>query len=83
MKRQVTISTQSELEETWTDSNCPSMAWGFAEQELEDCLQDDGTYIATYDTMVISEGEIMTFTYLGESGESSYTLTAGEYGIKP
>lgn len=82
MKRQVTISTQSELEETWTDSNCPSMAWGFEEQELEDCLQDDGTYIATYNTMVIPEGETMTFTYLTGSGETTYTLEAGEYGIR-
>ena len=83
MKRTVTISTQSDLEHTWTDSNCPSMSWGFTEQELEDCLQDDGTYVATYETLEVPTGETMSFTRLTSSGETTYTLQAGEYGVKP
>lgn len=83
MKRQVTISTQSELEQTWTDSSCPNMSWGFIEQELEDCLQDDGTYVATYETLEVPTGETLSFTYLTSTGSASYTLQSGEYGIKP
>ena len=82
-KRSVTISTQSELEETWTDSSCPNMVWVFLEGTLEDCLQDDGTYVATYETLEVPTGETMSFTYLTSSGETTYTLQAGEYGVKP
>jgi len=83
MKRTVTISTQSDLEQTWTDSSCPNMTWGFMERELEDCLQDDGTYVATYETLEIPTDETMSFTCLTSSGETTYTLEAGEYGIRP
>ena len=83
MKRTVTISTQSDLEQTWTDSSCPNMTWEFTEQELEDCLQDDGTYVATYETLEVPTGETRSFTYLTSSGETTYTLQAGEYGVKP
>lgn len=83
MKRQVTITSQSDLEQTWVDSNCPNMSWGFIEQDLEDCLQDDGTYVATYETLEVPTGETRSFTYLTSSGETTYTLQAGEYGVKP
>ena len=83
MKRTATISTQSDLEETWSDSDCSNMSWGFNERELEDCLQDDGTYVATYETLEIPTGETRSFTYLTSSGETTYTLQAGEYGVKP
>lgn len=83
MTRQVTITSESELEQTWTDSRCPNLGWGFLEQALEECLQDDGTYVATYETLEIPTGETMSFTYLTSSGESNYTLQAGEYGVKP
>jgi len=83
MKRTATISTQSELEQTWTDEDCPNMAWGFNEQTLEECLQADGTYVATYETLEVPEGETMCFTYLTDSGEKTYHLESGEYGLKP
>jgi len=83
MKRTITISTQSDLQQTWTHANCPNMAWGFNEQTLEECLQEDGTYVATYETLEIPEGETMCFTYLTGSGETTYHLQAGEYGVKP
>lgn len=82
-KRSVTILTQSDFEESWTDSNCPNMVWFFLEENLEDCLQDDGTYIATYESLEVPEGETMTFTYLTSTGSVSYTLQPGEYGVKP
>jgi hypothetical protein len=59
------------------------MTWGFMERELEDCLQDDGTYVATYETLEIPTDETMSFTCLTSSGETTYTLEAGEYGIRP
>jgi hypothetical protein len=83
MKYSVTIQAQDDLLQTWTDSNCPNMAWGFNEQTLEECLQEDGTYVATYETLEIPEGESMCFTYLTGSGQTTYHLQAGEYGIKP
>ena len=83
MTRQVTITSESELQQTWTDSNCPNMGWSFHEQTLEECLQEDGTYVATYETLEIPEGETMCFTYLTNSGETTYHLQPGEYGKKP
>ena len=83
MKYSVTIQSEDDLLQTWTDANCPNMAWGFNEQTLEECLQEDGTYAATYETLEIAEGETMCFTYLTGSGETTYHLQAGEYGVKP
>lgn len=83
MKYSVTIHTEEDLLQSWTDANCPNMAWGFDQQTLEECLQEDGTYVATYETLEIPEGETMCFTYLTGSGETTYHLQAGEYGVKP
>lgn len=82
MKYSVTIQSEDDLLQSWTDANCPNMAWGFNEQTLEECLQDDGTYVATYETLEIPEGETMCFTYLTGSGQTTYHLQAGEYGVK-
>ena len=82
-RKSAVIQTQEELEGLWLDPNCPNMAWGFIETSMHDCMQEDGTYVATYDTMVIPEGETVSFTYLSDSGEVTYTLEAGEYGIRP
>jgi hypothetical protein len=83
MIRSVTITSESELKEVWTDSRCPNMSWVFNEETLEDCLQDDGTYVATYETLEIPTGETRSFTYLTSSGETTYNLQDGEYGVKP
>ena len=83
--RSVTITSDADLDTTWTDSNCPNMEWGFVEQTFEECLQNDGTYVATYDTLEVPTGETFSMTYLCADTNSTktYTLTAGEYGIKP
>lgn len=84
--RTATITTQSDLEVTWTDSSCPNMSWGFIEQTLEECYKHDGTYVASYETLEVPTGETFSMTYLCDhDGQSTktYTITAGEYGIKP
>jgi len=83
MKYSVTIQSEDDLLQSWTDANCPNMGWSFNEQTLEECLQEDGTYVATYETLEIPEGETMCFTYLTGSGQTTYHLQAGEYGVKP
>lgn len=85
-KYSVTITSESDLDATWTDSNCPNMEWSFIEQTFEECLQDDGTYVATYDTLEVPTGETFSMTYLCEESDNltkTYTLSAGEYGVKP
>jgi len=81
----VVISSEQDLESFWTDSRCPNLEWTFIEQEFEECLQEDGTYLATYDTLEVPEGETFSMTYLCQDtgGAKMYTLTEGEYGIKP
>ena len=83
MIRTVTITSEEDLRQSWTDARCTNLGWGFLEQALEECLQDDGTYVATYETLEIPTGETRSFTYLTSSGESTYTLQAGEYGVRP
>ena len=83
MIRTVTITSEEDLRQSWTDARCTNLGWGFLEQTLEECLQDDGTYVATYETLEIPEGETMCFTYLTGSGEATYHLQSGEYGVKP
>lgn len=84
--RSETITQESDLSVTWTDSKCPNMEWGFTEQTMEECLQEDGTYVATYETLEIPTGESFSMTYLCDSDGTTvktYTIFAGEYGVKP
>ena len=83
MIRTITITTQDELEESWGDSRCPNMCWHFIERTLEECMQDDDTCSATYETFEVPVGETYSSTYLTDSGDVTYTLQAGEYGVKP
>jgi len=83
--RTATLTSEQDLELKWTDANCPNLEWGFIEQEFEECLQNDGTYVATYETLEVPQGETFSMTYLCQDTRSvkTYTLTEGEYGIKP
>jgi hypothetical protein len=83
MKYSVTIHTEEDLLQSWTDVNCPNMAWGFDQHTLEECLQEDGTYAATYESLEIPQGETLCFTYLTPDGPNVYHLEGGEYGVKP
>lgn len=83
MNYTVTVTSQSDLDLKWADARCPNMEFGFIEQDIEECWQEDGTYLASYETLEVPEGQTMCFTYLTESGEITYHLEAGEYGIKP
>lgn len=77
-----TIQSEEDLSQMWTDPNCPSIAWGFNETSLDQCLRPDGTYVATYETLEVPEGQTISFTYLTESGEVTYQLQSGEYGVR-
>lgn len=83
--RTTIVQSSQELEETWDDVSCPNMTFAFIEQSFEECLQDDGTYLATYETLEVLPGESFSMTYLCASTSSTktYTLTEGEYGIRP
>ena len=83
MIHQVAISTEEELQQVWKDDRCPNLAFTFIEQALEECTQEDGSLVATYDTLVVPDGETMCFTYISSDGEVTYHLPAGEYGIRP
>jgi hypothetical protein len=80
-----TIESSEDLKATWVDTRCPNMSFSFIEQSFDECLQEDGTYRATYETLEILAGESFSMTYLCEEtgGTKTYTLTEGEYGIKP
>ena len=83
--RYVIIQSESDLSETWTDSNCPNFEWGYNEQELSECPIVDGGYEASYDTLEVSAKEQMSWTYLCSDTNSTktYTISSGEYGVKP
>lgn len=84
MLRSSSISTESELQEFWSDINVPNIAWGFNETSLDECVQiGETTWEATYETLEITSGSTYTSTYLSGSQQLTYTLQAGEYGIKP
>ena len=84
MLRSASISTKTELQEFWGDVNVPNMAWGFNETSLDECIQiGENTWEATYETLEVASGSTYTSTYLSGSQQVTYTLQAGEYGIKP
>tara|TARA_R100001440_G_scaffold16880_1_gene28569 strand:+ start:20015 stop:20269 length:255 start_codon:yes stop_codon:yes gene_type:complete len=79
----VIITSEQDLTEQWLDSNVPHMSFTYNEVELEECVDNrDGTYTATYESMVLPSER--TYTYVHPvNGETTYTLSAGEYGVKP
>lgn len=83
MIRTVTITSEEDLQQSWSDPSCPNLGWTFLESTLEECLQDDGTYVASYETLEVEEGKDVCFTYLSVEGEQTYHLPPGEYGVKP
>lgn len=82
-KYTVTINDEGDLLDTWLDSDVPHMAFGYCELTLDECVNNgDGTYTASYESFEISASR--SFTYVHPvNGETTYTLSAGEYGVKP
>ncbi len=79
----VNVTSQSELEETWSDSNCPNFGFGFDQATLDECEQiDDTTWRATYQSMEVSTPRSYTYLDIANGGTITYTLAAGEYGVK-
>jgi len=83
--RYVTIQSAENLLEKWQDTNCPNFEWGYNEQDISECLIIDDGYQASYETLEVEVGSQMSFSYLCEEtkGVKTYTLSAGEYGVKP
>lgn len=81
-KYTVIINSEDDLLDTWLDSRVPHMAFGYCEIELEECIDNgDGTYTASYESFELSSPK--TFKYVDAlNGETTYTLPAGEYGVK-
>jgi hypothetical protein len=79
----ITILSEEQLQEYWTDPSAPNFAFSYNEQTLDECDQnEDGTWTATYETIELTEPN--TFTYLVNGGEDvTITLVPGEYGIRP
>ena len=78
----VPVTSNEDLQQEWKDNRCPNFCFCFDQQDLEDCVIEDGEYMATYQSMEVTEKTV--YTYIGEKGqEIDYTLDPGEYGIKP
>lgn len=76
------ISSESELSEIWTDPRVSFWGFHFNEQNLEDCIDnEDGTYTATYDTIVLNADTPFTISN-GSGVISTITVPVGEYGVK-
>ena len=79
----VTITSEDDLNESWTDSSAPNFAWKFAQEELGDGVQiGDGQWQATYESMEVTSPTTYTYIYPITGAKTTYTLEAGEYGIK-
>jgi len=80
----VNVKSQSELEEVWSDPKCPNFGFAFDQATLEECLKiDETTWVATYQSMEVSVPRTYTYLDIPNGGTITYTLPAGEYGIKP
>jgi hypothetical protein len=80
----VDLNSQSELEEVWSDSNCPNFGFSFDQLTLDECVKiNDTTWQATYQSMNVSTPRTYTYLDIPNGGSITYTLGIGEYGIKP
>lgn len=79
----VTITGESDLEATWVDPSVPHMAFGYNQIDIQECRDlGNGTYEATYDTLELTSSKDYTYIH-AVRGKTTYTLPAGEYGVKP
>lgn len=79
----IIISGQEELDENWQDERCPNFGFRYDQIEISECFQnDDGTYVATYTSLTVSEPTDFTYLDMLNGGTITYTLPPGEYGIK-
>jgi hypothetical protein len=79
---EVTISQESELQETWTDASVPNMTFCFNETSIDECADNgDGTWTATYSEMIVSAPQQVTYIDV-ENGKTTYTLAVGTYGSR-
>ena len=77
------ISDEATLSEIWADARVSFWGFHFNEQTLDDCIDnEDGTYTATYDTIVLDADTPYTIND-GRGNQSTIIVAAGEYGIKP
>lgn len=82
-KYTVTINDEDDLLDTWLDSDVPHMSFGYCELTLDECVNNgDGTYTASYESFELSASKAFTYVH-PVNGETTYTLAAGEYGVKP
>lgn len=79
----ISISSELDLTEQWDDSPVEHMNFGYNETSLDECVDNgDGTYTATYETLELAAPQ--SYTYIHPlNGKTTYTLAAGEYGVKP
>ena len=80
----VTITSEDDLNESWTDSSAPNFLWKFDQEELGDCVQiGDGQWQATYESMEVTSPATYTYIHSTTGARTTYILGIGEYGIKP
>src|SRR5210317_1686996 len=73
----VNVTSQSELEEVWSDSNCPNFGFGFDQSTIDECIKiNDTTWQATYQSMEVSTPKTYTYLDIANGGEITYTLPA-------
>jgi hypothetical protein len=76
------ISNESELGDFWVDARVSFWGFHFNEETLQECIDNlDGTYTATYDTIVLAADTPYTIND-GSGNQSTITVAAGEYGVK-
>lgn len=83
MRYTINITQESDLEDTWFDTNVPNMGFCFNEVSLDECIDlGNGTYEASYESFDVTE--VSVFNYIDETNTlRDYTLQPGEYGVRP
>jgi len=88
MKYYFKIEDPEELKSSWSDENALFMAWTFDQNTIEECINIDGVFYATYESMELSEEkEFKYLSYQQNRGVEQenliqVTLPAGEYGVR-
>lgn len=88
MKYYFKIEDPEELNSSWSDESAPFMVWTFDQKTIDECVDINGVFYATYESMELNEEKVFKYlTYQQNRGGNQENLTEsvlapGEYGVR-
>lgn len=76
------IRHKEDLQQSWTAPELPHMSFSFDQEEIQDCIFQDGKYYASYRVQVIEEPRDIEYHDISTGKMTKITVPPGTYGLR-